>query len=133
MICQMSSWHHVHNTTWSPFHIFLISSKNIFIFNFQIIYYASLLAGDMDSADLRREDPAPIADDSILGGSPKSEFRVTRSQPVDPLEAQLKVNVLDSRLPFIPFEEFYNEPLSDSVEMDKDFTNYKSEHTVSRI
>lgn len=26
----------------------------------------------------------------------------------------------------MPFLEFYNEPLSDAVEMDKDFANYKS-------
>lgn len=39
----------------------------------------------------------------------------------------LGVNVLDCRKPYLPFSEFYNEPLSDVVEMDKDFANYKSE------
>lgn len=34
--------------------------------------------------------------------------------------------MLDCRHPRLPFSEFYNEPLSDAVEMDKDFANYKS-------
>lgn len=33
---------------------------------------------------------------------------------------------LDCRKPLIPLTEFYNEPLSDAVEVDKDFSNYKS-------
>lgn len=36
------------------------------------------------------------------------------------------INVLDCRKPFVPFEDFYNEPLSDSIEMDTDYLNYKS-------
>lgn len=35
---------------------------------------------------------------------------------------------MDARKPFIPFTDFYNEPLSDAVEMDKDFAYYKSEN-----
>lgn len=36
------------------------------------------------------------------------------------------INVLDCRKPFVPFEDFYNEPLSESIEMDTDYLNYKS-------
>ncbi len=36
------------------------------------------------------------------------------------------INQLDCRKPFVPFEDFYNEPLSDSIEMDTDYLNYKS-------
>jgi ubiquitin-protein ligase E3 A len=43
------------------------------------------------------------------------------------LAAELGVHVLDCRKPYLPFSEFYNEPLSDGVEMDRDFANYKSE------
>lgn len=39
----------------------------------------------------------------------------------------LGVYILDCRKPYLPFSEFYNEPLSDVVEMDRDFANYKSE------
>lgn len=34
---------------------------------------------------------------------------------------------MNCRKPYLPFEEFYNELLSDAVEMDRDFANYKSE------
>lgn len=40
---------------------------------------------------------------------------------------ELDINVLDARKPYLPFEEFYNEPLSDTIEMDIDFANYKTE------
>lgn len=44
----------------------------------------------------------------------------------DPLSSAMGINVLDCRKPFVPFEDFYNEPLSDSIEMDTDYLNYKS-------
>lgn len=37
----------------------------------------------------------------------------------------LNVNVIDCRKPYIPFEEFYNETLSDNIEMDQDFSCYR--------
>lgn len=40
---------------------------------------------------------------------------------------ELDINVLDARKPYLPFEEFYNEPLSDTIEMDIDFGNFKTE------
>jgi hypothetical protein len=48
------------------------------------------------------------------------------------LAAELGVHVLDCRKPYLPFSEFYNEPLSDGVEMDRDFANYKSELGTTR-
>lgn len=43
------------------------------------------------------------------------------------LAIELGVNVLECRTPYLPFSEFYNEPLSDAVEMDRDFANFKSD------
>lgn len=40
---------------------------------------------------------------------------------------ELDIHVLDARKPYLSFEEFYNEPLSDTIEMDIDFGNYKME------
>lgn len=37
---------------------------------------------------------------------------------------------MDARKPFTPFTDFYNEPLSDAVEMDKDFAYYKSDQPM---
>lgn len=88
----------------------------------------------MDPADLRKEEEpsGSISDgfeDPLFGGHSKSPR--TPSPPVDPLEAQLQASALDCRQPLISFQDFYNEHLSDSVEMDKDFTNFKSEPGVS--
>lgn len=48
----------------------------------------------------------------------------------DPLAKELGITALDARKPFIPFTDFYNEPLSDAIEMDKDFAYYKSEEPM---
>lgn len=90
----------------------------------KLVYYANILAGELDSPELRREDPN--ADEPLLGGiggikSPKL------AHPEDLLSKELGITSLDSRQPYIPFTEFYNEPLSDAIEMDKDFAYYKTE------
>jgi ubiquitin-protein ligase E3 A len=46
------------------------------------------------------------------------------------LATELGITALDARKPFIPFTDFYNEPLSDAIEMDKDFAYYKSEEPM---
>lgn len=102
--------------------IFLLS--NLF---FQIVYYASILAGKLESPKLREEDSESELmpdDDSMLifSGSKKS----SSADVTDALAEELQVNVLDCRKPYIPFEEFYNEPLSDAIEMDNDYLYYKN-------
>lgn len=42
------------------------------------------------------------------------------------LAVELGITVLDCRRPLMPYEEFYNEPLSDVIEMDNDYLNYKN-------
>lgn len=37
-----------------------------------------------------------------------------------------QLDLIDCITPFLPFSEFYNEPLSDTIEMDKDYSNYKN-------
>lgn len=98
-----------------------------FVYFFQIVYYASILAGKIDSPKLREEDADPesmLEDDSLLiyPGSKKA----SSPEFTDALAEELQVNVLDCRRPFIPFEEFYNEPLSDAIEMDNDYLYYKN-------
>lgn len=91
------------------------------------MYYASILAGELESPKLREDDiDSDILpeDDSLLiysgtKKSPSTDF-------TDVLAEELQVNVLDCRKPYIPFEEFYNEPLSDAVEMDNDYLYYKN-------
>lgn len=86
------------------------------------MYYANILAGVLESPGLRHDESLTMMEDSFLG------VKLTRNPPPpDPLALELGVNVLDCRKPYLPFTEFYNELLSDAVEMDRDFANYKSE------
>lgn len=62
-------------------------------------------------------------DESFFGDSSKL---AKPSTPDDALSTELLVNVLDCRKPFLSFEEFYNEPLSDAIKMDNDYLNYKN-------
>lgn len=88
----------------------------------KILYYANMLAGSLESPDLRCDEMSGSMDSSYLAS------KVNKSTPpVEPLAEELGIHVLDCRKPFLPFSEFYNELLSDTVEMDRDFANYKSE------
>lgn len=44
----------------------------------------------------------------------------------DSLEKELGVSVLSCRVPIVPFEEFYNEPLSDALQIECDYISYRS-------
>ncbi|XP_049820248.1 ubiquitin-protein ligase E3A isoform X2 [Aethina tumida] len=89
----------------------------------KILYYANMLAGVLESSELRNiEDMSASMEDSYVA------MKLSKnSPPPDPLATELGINVLDCRTPYLPFSEFYNEPLSEAVEMDKDFANYKGD------
>ncbi|KAG8230516.1 hypothetical protein J437_LFUL010036 [Ladona fulva] len=95
----------------------------------KILYYASMLAGELDPPDLRQEESEDNGVGVNVGSSENLSGRgsASRQRHRDPLGLELGVDVLDSRKPFIPFSEFYNEPLSDAIEMDKDYAYYKSD------
>nr|CAH7726842.1 unnamed protein product [Callosobruchus chinensis] len=83
----------------------------------KILYYSNMLAGVLESPELRTHDLTDSSDNPLK----------KNIIPSDPLAEELGVHMLDCRKPFLPFTEFYNELLSDTVEMDRDFANYKSE------
>ncbi|XP_048511578.1 ubiquitin-protein ligase E3A isoform X2 [Athalia rosae] len=88
----------------------------------KILYYASMLAGELDGPELRRDEEGDVGD------LEKTPGQRNPSQALqDPLATALSISSLDARKPYIPFNDFYNEPLSDAIEMDKDFAYYKSE------
>lgn len=100
----------------------------IIYMSFQIVYYANILASGPLEPHTREEDNESESfpqDDSlhIYSSSKKS---VAFDFSTDSLAEELQVNVLDCRKPLIPFEEFYNEPLSESIEMDNDYLYYKN-------
>ncbi|CAG9769498.1 unnamed protein product [Ceutorhynchus assimilis] len=111
----------------TPFHHdFFIQDENVITSAtklMKILYYANMLAGVLESPSLRNmDDMSDSMDESCWS------VKLSKSvSPQDPLGLMLGVHVLDCRKPFLPYVEFYNEPLSDMVEMDRDFANFKSE------
>lgn len=90
----------------------------------RIIYYASLAGGVVDSAsDSWDNTEMPPMDEHFGGVAPASSSRKTKYH--DEISAQLQVSTMDCRVPLIPLEEFYNEPLNEQIEMDRDFACWK--------
>jgi ubiquitin-protein ligase E3 A len=52
--------------------------------------------------------------------------RRRRGNWVDPLQDALKIRPFDCREPLVSPDDFINEPLSEIIEMDKDFINYRT-------
>ncbi|XP_066246881.1 ubiquitin-protein ligase E3A isoform X2 [Euwallacea similis] len=111
----------------TPFHRdFFVQDENVITSAtklMKIVYYANLLAGVLESSSLRNvDDMGDSLDESFLA------VKLNKSiAPEDALAKVLGVHILDCRKPHLPYSEFYNEPLSDMVEMDRDFANFKSE------
>ncbi|XP_047121045.1 ubiquitin-protein ligase E3A isoform X1 [Schistocerca piceifrons] len=101
----------------------------------KVLYYANILAGELDPPELRQEVPNSSGDEVEEGhffAEAAGDTKNGNPQHFeDPLSVELGVNVLDSREPHIPFTEFYHVLLNDVVEMDKDFAYYKSDSTDS--
>lgn len=100
----------------------------------KIVYYTSILSGQLDSPKYRDDidiyvDPH-VSDNE--GSDDITRPKTMKNNFIDPLAIEVNVNVLDCRKPLIPFEEFYNEPLSDAIEMDHDYLNYKNSSGMPR-
>lgn len=83
----------------------------------KLLYYASILGGDLEF-----ENRGSLSLQELLDATDRDESRTPKG---DPLAKELGVTILDCRKPLLPLEDFYNEPLSDSLEVDRDFTNFK--------
>jgi len=93
----------------------------------RILYYASLLAGERDSScdSWDVDDPVPCASENDNFAAVEIIPNSLRERYHDPMGAALQISPLDVRVPLIPSEEFYNEPLNETIEMDKDFSFWK--------
>lgn len=94
----------------------------------KIIYYASICCGELDRpllVDLPPQSNAPLPEnpDHFIGATKEG---LGKPPPWDPLGKILGIHPLDSRKPTIPFEEFYDDFLSDQLEMDRDFAYFKA-------
>lgn len=99
----------------------------------KLVFYASILGGELDTPllkDLPSEESSietmPLHDDPFLGVSGAGKDWSSRAPPKDSLGTELGVHVLDARTPLVPFIEFYDDFLSDQLEMDRDFAYYKA-------
>jgi len=98
----------------------------------RIIYYASLLGGEhysqksvWDTSELPLLDTDNFSSIEMVGNASRKRFH-------DPISEEMELSPLDVRVPLIPLEEFYNEPLNETIEMDRDFAYWKMpEHNYS--
>jgi len=98
----------------------------------RIIYYASLLGGEhyskqavWDTSELPLLDTDNFSSIEMVGNASRKRYH-------DPISEELELSPLDVRVPLIPLDEFYNEPLNETIEMDRDFAYWKMpEHNFS--
>ena len=98
----------------------------------KILFYASILSGRIDSASVLEAERQIAVDaedhlNELLQGAVGREHKEKNQPKQDPLGKELGISPGDCRDPAIPWEDFINESLSDAIEMDKDYTNYKAD------
>jgi len=91
----------------------------------RIIYYASLLGGShyskqavWDTSELPLLDTDNFSSIEMVGNASRKRYH-------DSISEELELSPLDVRVPLISLEEFYNEPLNETIEMDRDFAYWK--------
>jgi len=101
----------------------------------RILYYASLVAGAGDTSSPWDTSELPVieADNSLLSSMSTVEVpgNASRKRYHDPISEELKLSPRDVRCPVIPLEEFYNEPLNETIEMDRDYSAWKMSEKFS--
>ncbi|XP_038055460.1 ubiquitin-protein ligase E3A-like [Patiria miniata] len=93
----------------------------------KVIFYASILGGTVHKARSTNTQEEEEMDLRELLGAVGNDNKDKKLPKEDPLTKELSTSVLDSTEPLIPFEEFYNEPLSDQIEISDDFARYKKD------
>ncbi|KAK3865964.1 hypothetical protein Pcinc_028466 [Petrolisthes cinctipes] len=99
----------------------------------KLLFYASIYGGELDTP-LLKDIPSSDSflenvsqnDDPFLGVNGAGKDWATRPPSKDSLGSELRIHVLDARTPLIPLSEFYDDFLSDQLEMDRDFAYYKA-------
>lgn len=100
----------------------------------KIVYYANILASVLERPSCR----LPLQEQDENEGATATEegedlfVYSSMTQPhmpkfaEDPLEKCLQVSYIDCRNPLVPLEEFYNEALSEHIQMHQDYLSYKT-------
>ncbi|XP_065669331.1 ubiquitin-protein ligase E3A isoform X3 [Hydra vulgaris] len=88
----------------------------------KIIYYASILGGDMEKTLKYSHSAVKKSSQDIVepsrAGLPKDTFVM--------LEDVLEVDLSRCRKPLIPYDDFINDCLNDAIEMSVDYSNFKN-------
>ncbi|XP_075160144.1 ubiquitin protein ligase E3A isoform X2 [Haematobia irritans] len=107
----------------------------------KIAFYANILAGEIDNystsaaglaAAKEQLEDSDAASSSAASASANNYddgmflYFPYNSFSEDKLEKELNISCMDCRVPLVPYEEFYNEPLSDAIQMDRDYLSYKN-------
>ncbi|KAH8372093.1 hypothetical protein KR093_010071, partial [Drosophila rubida] len=101
----------------------------------KIVYYANILASVLERPSCRQPLQEQEEQDGAAAVPEESEdlfVYSTVSQPHMPkfaedlLEKCLEVSVIDCRNPLVQLEEFYNEALSEHIQMHQDYLSYKT-------
>jgi len=100
----------------------------------KVLYYASILGGRNDSpaviaAETAADDAEGLQDLLEPGGAIGGVGRERKERPTqreDALGKELGVRPIDCREPLVASEDFVNESLSEAIEMDKDYTYYRT-------
>ncbi|KAH8322791.1 hypothetical protein KR059_005935, partial [Drosophila kikkawai] len=103
----------------------------------KIVFYANILASELELPSCRipledrAETPAtsssssgPVEDDLFVYSSVHQPHMPKFAE--DQLEKALQVSAIDCRRPLVPLEEFYNEALSENIQMHHDYLSYKT-------
>jgi len=100
----------------------------------RIVYYASLLGAQRDGPESwDTTDPEPGDPDQDHFAAADLVPNSLRERYHDPIGTLLEISPLDVRIPVIPLTEFYNEPLNETIEMDQDFSSWKTKPTGSKF
>ncbi|XP_017081206.1 ubiquitin-protein ligase E3A [Drosophila eugracilis] len=103
----------------------------------KIVFYANILASELERPSCRvplEDRTETVAASSSNSVSVEDDIFAYNSilQPhmpkfaEDQLEKALQVSAIDCRKPLVPLEEFYNEALSDNIQMHHDYLSYKT-------
>ncbi|XP_016987649.1 ubiquitin-protein ligase E3A [Drosophila rhopaloa] len=103
----------------------------------KIVFYANILASELERPSCRvpLEDRTEAAATSASGSATVEDDLFDYSSVLHPhmpkfaedqLEKALKVSAIDCRKPLVPLEEFYNEALSENIQMHHDYLSYKA-------
>ncbi|XP_052846605.1 ubiquitin-protein ligase E3A [Drosophila gunungcola] len=103
----------------------------------KIVFYANVLASELERPSCRAplEDRTETAETSASGSVTVEDDLFAYSSVLHPhmpkfaedqLEKALQVSAIDCRKPLVPLEEFYNEALSENIQMHHDYLSYKT-------